>query len=251
MAAARERWKRDQPGLDPAKLVFVDETGAATDMARAYGRGPIGERVVGKVPYGHWKTTTFVAGLRAGQVIAPLVVDQPMNGVIFRAYVEQCLAPALTAGDVVIMDNLGAHKVEGVRAAIEAKGATLLYLPLAFGVYLSPTSTAAFLFLVPVSVFGGAYLGPPFAMTQGLARPEMRAVASAILLFVINLIGLGLGPTLVGYLSDGLEPRYGVESLRHALLWVVVIGAAWSILHYLLAARTLRRDLEAKNATAP
>jgi len=129
VAVAREAWKQDQPALDPAKLVFVDETGAATDMARLYGRGPIGERVVGKVPYGHWKTTTFVAGLRADQVIAPLVVDQPMNGVIFRAYVEQCLAPALTPGDIVIMDNLGAHKVEGVRAAIEAKGASLLYLP--------------------------------------------------------------------------------------------------------------------------
>jgi transposase len=129
VAAARETWKQAQPALDPAKLVFVDETGAATDMARVYGRGPIGERVVGKVPYGHWKTTTFVAGLRADQVIAPLVVDQPMNGVIFKAYVEQSLAPALTPGDIVIMDNLAAHKVDGVRAAIEAKGASLLYLP--------------------------------------------------------------------------------------------------------------------------
>ena len=129
MAAARDKWRQDQPTLDPAKLVFIDETGATTDMARVYGRGPVGERVIGKVPYGHWKTTTFVAGLRADQVIAPFVVDQPMNGVIFRAYVEQCLVPALAAGDIVVMDNLGAHKVEGIREAIEAKGARLLYLP--------------------------------------------------------------------------------------------------------------------------
>lgn len=110
-------------------LVFVDETGAATDMARAYGRGPIGERVIGKVPYGHWKTTTFVAGLRCDQVIAPFVVDQPMNGVIFQTYVTKCLCPALRPGNIVFMDNLAAHKVVGVREAIEACGAALVYLP--------------------------------------------------------------------------------------------------------------------------
>jgi len=126
---ARTAWKEDQPTLDPKKLVFIDETGAATDMARVYGRGPIGERVIGKVPYGHWKTTTFVAGLRCDQVIAPFVVDQPMNGLIFRTYVTQCLSPVLRPNDIVIMDNLGAHKVDGIRQTIEACGARLVYLP--------------------------------------------------------------------------------------------------------------------------
>ena len=98
-------------------------------MARLYGRGPVGERVIGKVPYGHWKTTTFVAGLRCDQVIAPFVVDQPMNGLIFHTYVSHCLSPALRPDDIVIMDNLAAHKVDGIREAIEASGARLVYLP--------------------------------------------------------------------------------------------------------------------------
>ena len=129
VAVARTVWKEEQPTLEPENLVFIDETGAATDMARAYGRGPIGERVIGKVPYGHWKTTTFVAGLRCDQVIAPFVVDQPMNGLIFRTYVTQCLSPVLRPDDIVIMDNLGAHKVDGIRQTIEACGARLVYLP--------------------------------------------------------------------------------------------------------------------------
>jgi transposase len=129
VALARAVWRENQHTLDPKKLVFVDETGAATDMARVYGRGPIGERVIGKVPYGHWKTTTFVAGLRCDQVVAPFVVDQPMNGQIFRVYVARCLCPALRPDDTVIMDNLAAHKVDGVRQMIEACGARLVYLP--------------------------------------------------------------------------------------------------------------------------
>ena len=129
MAAARAAWKAEQPALDPARLVFIDETGAATDMARTHGRCRRGVRLTGKVPHGHWKTTTFVAGLRRDGVAAPFVVDRPMNGAIFRTYVECCLVPTLAPGDIVVMDNLSAHKVEGVRAAIEAAGATLLYLP--------------------------------------------------------------------------------------------------------------------------
>ena len=98
-------------------------------MARPRGRAPRGERLVSAVPHGHWKTTTFVAGLRPAGVVAPLVLDGPMNGATFRAYVEQMLAPVLRPGDVVIMDNLSAHKVDGVRQAIEARGAELVYLP--------------------------------------------------------------------------------------------------------------------------
>ena len=98
-------------------------------MTRLRGRSKRGSRLVASVPHGHWKTTTFVAGLRTQGLIAPLVIDGPMNGVIFKAYVEQMLAPSLSAGDIVIMDNLSAHKVTGVRQAIEARGATLMYLP--------------------------------------------------------------------------------------------------------------------------
>lgn len=91
------------------------------------------------------------------------------------------------------------------------------------------------------------YLGPAFAMAQGLASAHMRALVSAILLFIINLVGLGFGPQVVGALSDWLRPQYAVESVRYALLWVVLAGAVWSTLHYALTARTLRADLEAKN----
>jgi transposase len=110
-------------------LVFIDETGTSTNMARLRGRAPRGERLVGKVPHGHWKTTTFVAALRSTALTAPCVIDGPMNGNAFLAYVEQILAPSLGPGDVVVMDNLSAHKVPGVREAIEATGANLLYLP--------------------------------------------------------------------------------------------------------------------------
>lgn len=118
-----------QPKLDPERLLFIDETGTSTDMARLRGRAPRGERLVGKVPYGHWKTTTFVAALRSTALTAPCVIDGPMNGAMFLAYVEQILAPTLKPGDIVILDNLAAHKVAGVREAIEATGARLLYLP--------------------------------------------------------------------------------------------------------------------------
>ncbi|MEN8198121.1 MAG: IS630 family transposase [Pseudomonadota bacterium] len=129
VALARVAWKDQQRSLDPSRLVFVDETGTATNMAPRCGRCRRGERLIGRVPHGHWKTTTFVAGLRCDAVVAPFVVDRPMNGDIFKAYVEQCLAPTLTPGDIVIMDNLAAHKVAGVREMIERTGASLCYLP--------------------------------------------------------------------------------------------------------------------------
>jgi transposase len=110
-------------------LVFIDETGTSTNMARLRGRARRGERLVGKVPHGHWKTTTFVAGLRSTALTAPGVIDGPMNGNAFLAYVEQILAPSLNAGDIVVLDNLSVHKIPGVRDAIEAVGASLLYLP--------------------------------------------------------------------------------------------------------------------------
>lgn len=98
-------------------------------MARRFGRSPRGERLIASVPHGHWKTSTFVAALRVSGLTAPLVLDGAMNGEIFRAYVEQILVPTLGPGDLVILDNLGSHKVAGVREAIEATRARLLYLP--------------------------------------------------------------------------------------------------------------------------
>ena len=129
MAELRDAWQAAQPAIDPAKLVFLDETGAATNMARRYGRCRKGERLHAAVPQGHWRTTTFLAALRLDGLGAPLVLDGPMNGDAFRAYVEQFLAPSLTPGDIVIMDNLASHKVAGIREAIEAVGAELRYLP--------------------------------------------------------------------------------------------------------------------------
>lgn len=98
-------------------------------MARRYGRAPRGQRLVASVPHGHWQTSTFLAALRHDRITAPYVLEGAINGEIFRAYVEQMLAPTLEPGDIVVMDNLGSHKVAGVREAIAARGATLLYLP--------------------------------------------------------------------------------------------------------------------------
>lgn len=125
--------------------------------------------------------------------------------------------------------------------------ATLLGVPFAFLFYLWPEARIALLLSIPGALLGPMYLGPTFAMTQGLVKIRMRAVASAILLFVINLIGLGLGPQAVGLVSDLLTPAYGVDSIRYALLSVVVLGSVWSAIHYLLAARTIRQDLRAKD----
>jgi transposase len=115
--------------MDPASFVFLDETGVSTSMIRRYGWGPKGARLVDAAPHGHWRTTTFVAGLGATGIIAPLVLDGPMTGEAFRAYVEQFLVPSLSPGEVVVMDNLAAHKVAGIREAIAAVGASILYLP--------------------------------------------------------------------------------------------------------------------------
>ena len=129
VVARRQAWFDAQPDLDPEKLIFIDETGASTKMARLRGRAKRGERCRAAVPHGHWKTTTFTAGLRLASLGAPRLLDGPMDGDAFRAYVTQVLAPELTPGDIVVMDNLPAHKVTGVRHAIEQAGATLLYLP--------------------------------------------------------------------------------------------------------------------------
>jgi transposase len=125
----REEWFDGQLDFDPDRLVFIDETWAATNMARLRGRAPKGERLRAGIPHGHRKTTTFVAGLRLTGMVAPMVLDGPINSAAFQAYTDQFLVPELRPGDIVIMDNLGSHKGEGIRAAMEAAGAALFFLP--------------------------------------------------------------------------------------------------------------------------
>ena len=117
------------PGLDPRRLVFIDETWAKTNMTRTCGYAPKGARPVDDAPHGHWHTTTFVGALTVRGFVAPMVVDGAVNGDVFLAYVEQVLVPELRRGDVVVMDNLGSHTLAGVRAAIEGAGCRLLFLP--------------------------------------------------------------------------------------------------------------------------
>jgi transposase len=118
-----------QGRLDPRRLVFIDETWAKTNMTRRHGRCARGTRLVAKVPHGRWRTLTFLAALRCDRIAAPCVIDGPINGTSFRAYVEQFLVPTLTAGDIVILDNLGSHKGQAVRQLIRAAGAKLFFLP--------------------------------------------------------------------------------------------------------------------------
>lgn len=125
----RQAWFDGQPDLDPERLVFIDETWASTNMARRHGRCARGERLRVGVPHGHWKTTTFVAGLRSSGIAAPFVLDGPINRIAFETYVGRVLVPELRPGDIVIMDNLSSHKGPRVREMIEAAGATLLFLP--------------------------------------------------------------------------------------------------------------------------
>ena len=122
----REDWFEGQLDLDPQRLVFIDETWASTNMARRYGRAPRGQRLRMSVPHGHWKTTTFVGALRLTGITAPMVLDGPINGLAFQAYVDQVLVPELKPGDVVVMDNLGSHKGASVRSSIEAAGSASL-----------------------------------------------------------------------------------------------------------------------------
>jgi len=129
IARRRERWKKYQGRLDAKHLVFIDETWAKTNMTRRHGRCARGARLIARVPQGRWRTLTFLAALRCDRITAPCVIDGPINGTSFRAYVEQFLVPTLSRGDVVIMDNLGSHKGQAVRHLIRAAGAKLFFLP--------------------------------------------------------------------------------------------------------------------------
>ena len=125
----RARWRKYQGLIDPRRLVFIDETWTKTNMTRTHGWAERGQRLIDKIPHGHWMTTTFLAALRHDRIDAPCLFDGPINGERFRAYVEQELAPTLNRDDIVILDNLGAHKSKAVRQAIRRVGARLIFLP--------------------------------------------------------------------------------------------------------------------------
>ena len=129
VARKRARWKRLQGRADPKRLVFIDETWAKTNMTRTHGRAPRGQRLLARVPHGNWTTMTFLAALRADGITAPCVIDGPINGRIFLAWVVQFLVPTLKPGDIVVLDNLGSHKSQAVRLAIRQAGAHLFFLP--------------------------------------------------------------------------------------------------------------------------
>lgn len=129
IARKRERWKALQGSVDLKRLVFIDETWVKTNMAPLRGWAARGQRLIGHAPFGHWNTMTFVGALRHDGIIAPWVIDGPINGDSFRTYVEQVLVPELRPDDIVVMDNLGSHKAPAIRQAIRAAGAKLFYLP--------------------------------------------------------------------------------------------------------------------------
>lgn len=129
VARKRARWKKYQARIDPARLVFIDETWTKTNMAPLRGWNARGVRLTGKAPHGRWRTLTFLAALRCDRIEAPCLLDGPINGMTFLTYVKRFLLPTLKTGDVVVMDNLGSHKSLAVRQAIRSVGAKLLFLP--------------------------------------------------------------------------------------------------------------------------
>jgi transposase len=129
VAQRREGWRGGQAKLDSGRLIFIDETWAKTNMTRLRGRAPRGERLVAKVPHGHWKTTSLIAALGVGGVRCSTVVDGAINRDLFEGFVEQVLVPELKRGDVVVLDNLSSHKSAYARRLIEERGARLVFLP--------------------------------------------------------------------------------------------------------------------------
>ena len=131
VAAARSFWVKTQPALDADSLVFLDESGAKTNMTTRYGRSPVGERCYDSSPHGHWKTLTMLSAIRTTGVMqdATVVVDGAMDAAVFTAYAEQCLAPSLQGGDIVVMDNLASHYAKDALSAVESVGASVWFLP--------------------------------------------------------------------------------------------------------------------------
>jgi transposase len=126
---ARSIWRHETSRIDPSKLIFLDESGVTTEMTRRYGRALDGKRVGEGTPGGHWRTLTVLGAVRQSGWIATMAIESPTDGDVFLAYLEQVLCPQLQPGDIVVMDNLMAHKVDGVRDLIQGAGAELRYLP--------------------------------------------------------------------------------------------------------------------------
>lgn len=183
----RHAWFDGQVDLDPARLVFIDETWTATNMARSHGRCPKGERLRVGVPHGHRKTTTLVAGLRMTGMVAPMVLDGPINGEWFKAYVTQVLAPELHQGDIVIMDNLSSHKRAEVAELIEAAGARLMFLP-PYSPDFNPIEKA-------------------FARLKALLRKAAERTVSGLWAFIGKLVDLFEPDECANYFSScGYDP---------------------------------------------
>jgi transposase len=163
----REDWFEGQLDLDPAKLVFIDETWASTNMAPLRGWAPKGERLRVGVPHGHWKRTTFIAGLRSSGLSAPMVLDGSINGTSFLDYVKRVLVPTLSPGETVVADNLSSHKGDEVRKAIEAAGATMRFLP-PYSPDFNPIEKA-------------------FSKLKALLRRAARAVQRSLLKVITNI----------------------------------------------------------------
>jgi transposase len=181
VAEARRAWREAQPELC-GRLIFLDETWTSTAMTRRWAWSDIGARALGRAPNGHWMTTTFLAGLTAEGLIAPFVLDGPINGECFLAYVEQVLVPALKPGDVVILDNLSSHKSEDAARLIEAAGARLMFLP--------PYSPD----LNPIEML--------FAKFKALLRKAEARTVEALW-------------TLIGALLDQITPEECANYIRH------------------------------------
>ncbi len=121
--------ERQQPGWDVRQLVFIDETGLNTKMARLHGRCPMGQRCISAIPHGHWQSSTFIAALRQESIEAPFLIEGPVDAEVFTAYLEQVLCPQLRAGDTLILDNLSTHKIHNVSQLLSARGVGVRYLP--------------------------------------------------------------------------------------------------------------------------
>jgi len=220
VAHKRVRWKARQASVDPRRLVFLDETWAKTNMGPLRGWAPRGQRLRGRVPFGHWRTLTFIAALRHDRIDAPCVLDGPINGQSFLAYVRQFLVPTLTPGDVVVMDNLGSHKGKAVRAAIRAAGAHLLFLP-PYSPDLNPIEqvfaklkhlarkaaerTVETTWRRIGSLLDGGASSQAIERGPGLPRPQARYRASRI-------PSTALLPPLIGRRRDYARVRYKVST---------------------------------------
>src|SRR5262244_2889560 len=230
VARARRCWKRRQAMLNSTRLVFIDETAANTKMVRLSGRCPRGERLVGCVPQGHWKTLTFVAGLRRNGMTAPCVIDGSMSGKTFLAYVEQSLAPAVKRKDIVVMDNLPAHKVPGIREAIEARGARLRYLPQ----YSPDFADQAVIAIENVRLFDEVQ-----ARTRELTESLDQQTATSEVLGVISSSPGELEPVFQAMLENALricEAKFGILNVYSdgAFVAQAMVGAPPALVDALL-----------------